>query len=149
MTKVCLFILGCMMYQLSLGQTGSIEGKIYDPNEVDAFVGANVVINGTTKETIADTSGNFKLSNLSVGVYELHISRIGFPPGYFSNIEVKENTTTQVELEWPPPCKFYKTRDSKICPICKRKNKVTRHIYYCIPDPCHPRWHCKRDNLDF
>ncbi|NNC95568.1 MAG: TonB-dependent receptor [Chitinophagales bacterium] len=59
-------------------QNGVIKGRVFDPvnNEPVAF--ANVVIQNTTIGTITDDDGNYQITDLDPGIYNLQISFIGF-----------------------------------------------------------------------
>lgn len=70
---LCLGIPG--MY--SLGQTGSVSGKISDAKG-ETLIGATVVVQGTTVGTTTDADGNYAISSLPVGETKLVASYVGY-----------------------------------------------------------------------
>lgn len=56
---------------------GNISGNVTD-EQGDALIGANVVIEGTTKGTQTDLEGNYTISELSAGEYVIVASYIGY-----------------------------------------------------------------------
>ena len=92
-----------------------------------------------------------------------------------SNQQLNKNTRlyiggitkdTLIEIIFPAPCEYDSSFVSKMCPKCKKENKVipikygfvngpdkndlkTYKIGGCIIRDCQPRYYCKRDKLDF
>ncbi len=61
-----------------LAQTGSVKGKITDATTGEELIGANVLIQGTTKGTTTDVNGNYSLDGLEKGSYNLVISYVSY-----------------------------------------------------------------------
>ena len=59
----------------------SITGKVVDEEGL-GVPSASIVIDGTTKGTITDLNGNFKLPNLETGEYTIKISFVGYKSEY-------------------------------------------------------------------
>ena len=55
--------------------TGNIEGKVID-DFGDPFPGANVFIPGTTIGAATNANGDFHISNIPAGVYNIRVSSI-------------------------------------------------------------------------
>jgi hypothetical protein len=86
----------------------------------------------------------------------------------FSGLKMSDSSKTHLTIHFPFDCPLNKYTGGKICPGCKRMDKVIP-IYYGLLDPlsvkgepgidfdmggcvrtaCDPRWHCKQDNTDF
>ncbi len=72
----------CMM--MSLGLTiaveaqFSIKGNIKTSENDQPLIGANIWLEGTNKATVADIDGNFTLTNIKKGEYNLFISFVGY-----------------------------------------------------------------------
>ncbi len=82
-------LLSFLLYSSSLiAQTAIIRGKIYNELNNEAIVFANVVIQGTTTGTVTDEAGNFELTGLPPGFYNLQISYLGFETKIITEIEV-------------------------------------------------------------
>ncbi|MBR9921655.1 MAG: TonB-dependent receptor [Bacteroidetes bacterium] len=71
--SVCLLLLFILP---SFGQSGQIEGQVYDGEEPIPF--ASVSIRESGKGTITNESGRFTLEDLPIGKYMLDVSRIGY-----------------------------------------------------------------------
>jgi hypothetical protein len=59
-------------------QTGSLKGKITDAATGEELIGANILIQGTTKGTTTDVNGNYTLDGLEKGSYNLVISYVSY-----------------------------------------------------------------------
>ena len=82
---------------LSIAQTGSISGLVYDQTDLP-LPGSGVALLNTSDSaliagSVTDTSGRFLLSNILYGDYLLRISYIGFDDR-FSNVTVNSPTLT-------------------------------------------------------
>ena len=145
-------------------QTGTIEGQVFDRRENKGLAFAVVRLVDTKIFTKTDFEGGFKLDSIPIGAYDLKISYIGYGDTTVKSIKISADTILKVKLELPPPCQYDKHRDNKICPICKKKNKVVpiiygltigeldkKNFYYagCEITFCDPKWYCKRDKHKF
>lgn len=61
-----------------LGQTGQIAGKVSDDKTGEALIGAAVAIQGTGIGTLTDIDGNFLLSEVHEGTYNLVVSYLAY-----------------------------------------------------------------------
>lgn len=101
--KLVLFIsFALSVFQLSNAQnTGSITGFVVDKSTQQPLEGASIKLDGSTKETIADSLGKFSISDIPVKSYNLEISKVGYKSFTLYNIVVNsgnENSYT-VEME--------------------------------------------------
>ena len=62
----------------ALAQTGSVTGRVTDPDSGDGLIGANVIIKGTTTGATTDIDGYYKIGGLPAGNVTFVISYIGF-----------------------------------------------------------------------
>lgn len=62
----------------AIAQTGTVSGKVLDEDNGEPLIGANVRIKGTTKGSVADVGGNFKIGDVAVGSQTVVVSFIGF-----------------------------------------------------------------------
>lgn len=91
----CLFlILGLLMTGFVNAQAGKISGSIKDNSNLP-LVGASVIIKGTTDGVMSDFDGNFTISGLENGTYDLIISFIGYNT---KNISVQVPQTNNLEI---------------------------------------------------
>lgn len=61
----------------SFAQSGSIKGTIKDNSQIP-LMGVNILIKNSTQGAQSDENGNFVISNIPNGDYELEVSYIGF-----------------------------------------------------------------------
>ncbi|MFY0673766.1 MAG: SusC/RagA family TonB-linked outer membrane protein [Bacteroidia bacterium] len=59
------------------GQNAILSGKILDEND-EGLIGATVMLQGTTKGTVADPMGNYTISDIAPGTYQVVYSFIGY-----------------------------------------------------------------------
>ncbi|MEN8250809.1 MAG: TonB-dependent receptor, partial [Bacteroidota bacterium] len=78
MKKSLLMLLFVAIGSWAWAQTGSVTGRVLDPDTGDGVIGANVIIKGTTTGSTTDIDGYFKIGNLEVGNVTFVISFIGF-----------------------------------------------------------------------
>lgn len=67
-----------LLASVAVAQTGSISGTILDDDDVEALIGANVVIKGTSTGTITDIDGSFLIENVPAGNQTLVITYVGY-----------------------------------------------------------------------
>jgi TonB-linked SusC/RagA family outer membrane protein len=93
--KYLVFMLLFMLFswQQSFAQERTITGKVTDADDNSPVIGANVLVKGTSKGTITDVDGEFKLE-LSESDNVLTISFIGYKA-----IDVEVGTRSYVEVE--------------------------------------------------
>lgn len=78
---------------------GSITGRVMDKKNLQPLVGANVVIDGTSKGAATDLRGNFVIERLQPGSYNLTIYYLGYITVKKSNIIVNPNRSTVLEIQ--------------------------------------------------
>lgn len=102
MKKFLIVIITILLVQFSYAQnTGSITGFVVDKSTQQPLEGASVKLDGTTKGTIADSSGKFRIGNIPLKTYNLEISKVGYKTFTVYNVVINsgnENSYT-VELE--------------------------------------------------
>ncbi|MEX0686741.1 MAG: TonB-dependent receptor [Balneolales bacterium] len=59
-------------------EMGVVSGKIIDRSTEEPLIGANIIINGTTRGTVSDRNGNFRIRRVPEGVYSLRASYLGY-----------------------------------------------------------------------
>ena len=86
---------------LLAGTTGKISGKVTDLQTGEALVGANVIVVGTSFGAATDVSGEYTISNLDAGVYEVKASYLGYKTVTISNVRVNAELTTELNFKLP------------------------------------------------
>jgi iron complex outermembrane receptor protein len=75
----------------------NISGKLLSDESGEPLIGANIVIKGTNKGTVADLEGQFKLQNLEQGNKTLLISMVGYQT-LEQLIELNQHTEITIKL---------------------------------------------------
>jgi len=79
-------------------QTGKIIGKLIDAKTGETLPGATILIEGTTKGASADFDGNYVLTGLQPGKYNLIASYITYDNKKFMDVVVKANDVTEFNI---------------------------------------------------
>lgn len=88
----CCFSVICMAQE-----TGTIAGKLVDKGmNGEPLSFANVVLKGTTKGTITDMDGLYKIENVKPETYTLVFSFVGYETVEIPNVVVEPNKVTEV-----------------------------------------------------
>ncbi|PTQ96521.1 TonB-dependent receptor [Mucilaginibacter yixingensis] len=94
-------ILACVFYSSAQAQiTGKISGKITDAKTGENLIGANLLIQGTTKGAVVNVNGDYVL-NIAPGTYALSIQYVGYKSRSISEVQVQADqvTTLNITLE--------------------------------------------------
>jgi len=125
----------------------------------------------TIKETATDTSTNFKFKDIPKGIYSLSIKQIGQRDFIIDNLQISMDTTIELSLSYPPPCKFIYSSYLKnkrpnctigghtqnIIPIVyglptpktfKKAKKGLVHLGGCALSNCDPHYYCTIHKLE-
>lgn len=81
------------------GQTGKIKGKVTEQGTDEPLIGANVIIIGTSLGAATDVNGEFTITNIEAGVYEVKASFVGFQSKSISNLRVNAGLTLEVDFD--------------------------------------------------
>lgn len=79
-TRIFLVVFFLSVFTVSRisGQMGQIEGKVTDDQTGEELIGAAVMIQGTGIGTVTDLEGNFLLSNIQQGSYNVLVSYLSY-----------------------------------------------------------------------
>lgn len=83
-------------------ENGTITGRIIDSVTGEEIIGANVIIEGTNIGAATDINGNYKITNVSPGIYAVLISYISYSTVKIPNVKVTEGETTQLDAALKP-----------------------------------------------
>lgn len=78
--------------------TGKITGKVTDKKTGEAIIGAGVKIVGLNKGIATDVEGSYTIAGLAPGKYVISTSYISYQPKNITEIEVKANEVTTVDI---------------------------------------------------
>lgn len=76
-----------------------LSGTVTDKQTTEPLIGASVQIIGTTLGTITDFDGNFILSGLSDGIYDLEVRYISYNTVILREVRISGETVLDFELE--------------------------------------------------
>lgn len=94
-----LFILLLTLSTLyTFAQTGTIKGRVFDPINNEAIPFVNVVIQGTTQGTTTDETGNYEISQLTPGLYNLQASFVGYETKVIYEVEVTNSKPATIDI---------------------------------------------------
>lgn len=82
----------------SLGNAGTIQGKVTDPSGAavpDATITALNPVTGYQQAATSDTSGAFRLTNLPPNVYHLQVHASGFAP-YVADVTIRNSVPVKL-----------------------------------------------------
>jgi len=80
-------------------QTGNLAGNVIDATSGESLPGVNVILKGTYYGAATDINGNFNISNISVGSYNIDVSLIGYKTFQFTGIKIEPNKTTRLDVK--------------------------------------------------
>ncbi len=99
MHRILLILLSLLTSNILFGQTGVIQGKTTNAFNKETIPFAVIAIEGTTIGTTSDENGDYILSNLEPGMYNLKVNFIGFKPLTIYEVQVRNATPTFVHIE--------------------------------------------------
>jgi iron complex outermembrane receptor protein len=76
--RILLCILFVLCASFAFAQTGSISGKVIDPETKEALIGVTVLVDGTSKGEITDLDGAFIIKNVPAGAQIVRIKYVGY-----------------------------------------------------------------------
>ncbi len=97
--KISLFFLLLISGVVKAQKTGSIIGTVKDKNTQETIIGAIVQIENTQLGVSSDIDGNFKISNIPVGSYNVKASLVGYQALVKFNINVTSGNDILLNFE--------------------------------------------------
>ena len=78
-------------------ETGTLAGAVEEEETGEPLVGANVVLDGTTKGTSADADGRYRITEIPAGTYTVRVSFVGYQRATES-VTIRAGETTQFDV---------------------------------------------------
>lgn len=90
MRKIFIFFFCLCWWNTSFGQilTQKISGIVSDNASNNPISFANVIVVNSNKGTITDSLGNFTITNIPIGRYDIKVTAVGYEPYIAKEIEV-------------------------------------------------------------
>ncbi|WP_209330993.1 TonB-dependent receptor [Lunatimonas salinarum] len=82
-----------------MSQQVSLQGRVFNPINNEPIPFANVVVQGVDLGTVSDENGNYQLSDIPPGLYNVRASFVGFKPN--TVFEVQITRARAVQLDFP------------------------------------------------
>ncbi len=79
--------------------TGNLSGTVKDASNGDPLPGVNVILKGTYYGAATDINGKFKISNISIGSYNVDISLIGYKTVQYTGIRIEPDKTIEFDVK--------------------------------------------------
>jgi len=79
--------------------TGKIAGRVTDEETGQPLPGVNIIIEGTIMGAATNLEGYYVILNVPVGVYSLRASMMGYATHSISEVRVKINQTTTIDIQ--------------------------------------------------
>lgn len=92
----------CNALSLWAQSKGTIRGRITDAETGEGLVGVNVMVLGTYYGAATDTEGNYRIPNMSPGVYNLKVSYIGYTVVQRTGVQVQVDEFSTVDIALEP-----------------------------------------------
>ncbi len=84
------------------GKTSKISGQVIDASTGEPLPFSNILILGTTIGTVTDRNGNFVITNITPGRYNVQARMMGYNAATVSNVLVKIGQTAVINFDLPP-----------------------------------------------
>jgi len=81
-----------------LGQGGVISGRVFNPVNNDPIPFANILVLDTELGTVTDENGNYRLENITPGLYNVRASFVGFRSKTIFEIQVTLAKSVQLDF---------------------------------------------------
>jgi uncharacterized membrane protein len=80
------------------GDVTGVSGKVVDKNTGECLAGASVIVKGTNIRAYTDLDGNFSISNLEPGTYDLEISYISYQQTELAAVKASAGEKLNLEI---------------------------------------------------
>ncbi len=77
----------------------NISGKVIDNKTGESLVGVAISVEGTDIKTYSDLDGNFEISSLTPGNYNLILSLISYKNSLVENLKISANEKEVVDIK--------------------------------------------------
>ena len=98
MMRKILFLIFLFISIFGFSQNAQIKGKVVDAKTGETIPGANVYLEGTTIGGITDFDGNFNITNIPPGVYNVKCSFISYTDGVEKNVQLKSSEVKTINF---------------------------------------------------
>ena len=164
--KPLLLALSVFISVSSFSQNGGLKGHVINRTDKGGFAGLQLSIlkgDSVIKGTITDQNGDYQITQIEQGKYNLKLQFLGFKERVIRNIEIQKDETLELNLIHPDSC----SQPRKICPkghlndlipivyglpgkkMMKQSVKGKIKLGGCIITDCDPKWYCRIHSVEF
>ena len=99
----------------------AIKGRVFDPITNEGVPFANVVIQGASIGAVTDFDGNYEITGISPGLYNLSASSIGYETKVEYEIQTFNNKPVFINIELNPASELLEAVEVVSSPFSKRE----------------------------
>lgn len=96
--RLIIVLVTLLLSSTLLAQNGTLHGVIVDKDFGDALFGVNVFIEGTTRGAATDINGEYTISDVEPGIYNVTFSMIGFQKQTVTEVEIKSGQAVKIDV---------------------------------------------------
>ena len=78
--------------------TGKVTGKVTDKKTGEALIGATVLLQGISKGAATNVNGEYALTGIPAGTYEILVKYVGYQNKLISEVQVTNNAATSLNI---------------------------------------------------
>jgi TonB-dependent receptor len=78
--------------------TGKVTGKVTDKKTGEALIGATVLLQGISKGAATNVNGEYALTGIPAGTYEILVKYVGYQNKLISEVQVTNNAATALNI---------------------------------------------------
>src|SRR5262245_59291537 len=93
-----LLFFSSFFHSQTFAQAGIIRGRVFNAFNNEPIEYATAGIEGTSFGTTSDSTGNFEITGITPGLYNLQVSSIGFKSKTVFEIQVSNNVPAEVNV---------------------------------------------------
>lgn len=86
----------------AFAQRGSIKGRIFDKTTNEEIPFANIALQNTTLGAVSDIDGNYEITGIEPGLYNVQTSYVGYQSRTIFEVEVPANQPVTLNIELTP-----------------------------------------------
>ena len=94
-----IILLTLFAFSFTFSQTGRISGKVIDMQTGEPLIGANILIVGTSFGAASDVNGEYLITSITAGEYNVRASYIGYQDVTVNNLKVTSGLTTRLDFD--------------------------------------------------
>jgi len=96
--NIILLLMPLIFHRFAIaGDIGTLNGSIKD-DDGKPLIGASVVLIGTSMGAATDSKGNFLISNIRYGSYDIRISMIGYQTVIYQNVTILPDIISSLDI---------------------------------------------------